>query len=146
MTEQKFHVGVKALIMNDKKEVLVLKANPEDAPTWPHHWDLPGGRIKETGSIEQTLYRELEEEIGTNKIEILELFDTCVANHKIPLNGEEISLLLVTYKCKLLDSDQKFKLNFEHLEYRWASINEAKELLKVKFANSFIEKLDSLKP
>lgn len=144
MNEQKFHVGVKALIMNDKNEILILKTNPEDAPTWPPHWDLPGGRIKENYSIEQTLYRELEEEIGTNKIEILELFDTCVANHKIPLNGGEISLFLVIYKCKLVDSTQEFKLNFEHLEYKWVSIDEAKELLKVKFPISFLEKLDSL--
>ena len=144
MTEQNFHVGVKALITNDKNEILVLKTNPEDAPTWPDHWDLPGGRIKENHSIEETLHRELEEEIGTDKVEILHLFDVCIANHKIPTEEGSVDLLLVIYECKLSDSNQKFKLNYEHLEYKWASVDEAKELLKVKFPVSFIEKIDLL--
>lgn len=47
MNEQKFHVGVKALIMNDNNEILILKTNPKEAGHFhPEHWDLPGGRIK----------------------------------------------------------------------------------------------------
>ncbi len=145
MDEQKFHVGVKALIANRKNQILVLETNPEDSPSSPHHWDLPGGRLKEGDSIEQGLYRELEEEIGTNGIDILELFDACIANYKIPAKDEIVGLLLIIYKSKLHDENQNFKLSFEHLQYKWVSIEEAKELLKVKFPNSFLEKLDSLK-
>ncbi len=145
MNEQKFHVGVKALILNDKNEILILKANPEELKTRKiPHWDLPGGRIKGNDSIEETLLKEVEEELGTRKIKILDHFDTHVSNLTIPIENETVSLLLIVYKCKLLDN--KIKLSFEHLEYMWCNIDEAKELLKVKFANSFIEKLDSLKP
>ena len=146
MTEEKFHVGVKALITNDKNEILVLKTNPEDAPTWPDHWDLPGGRIKGDDTIEETLRKELTEELGIDNIEILEHFDTHISNLKIPLDNDIVSLLLIVYKCKLPDNNINFKLSFEHLEYKWASVDEAKELLKVKFPNSFIEKLNLLKP
>ena len=142
MTEQNFHVGVKALIANDKNEILVLRANPEDVPKVPDHWDLPGGRIKEGDSIEETLYREVEEELGTKTVQIIEHFDTCIANYGIPLENETVSLMLVVYKCKLPDNNQTFTLNFENLEYKWVSIDEAKKLLKVKFPQSLIEKLD----
>lgn len=144
MTEQKFHVGVKALIQNDKNQLLVLRANPEDTPKVPAHWDLPGGRIKEGDSLKKTLHREVEEELGTKNIQISEHFDTCIANYGIPLENKTVSLMLVVYKCRLPDNNQTFTLNFENLEYKWVSIDEAKKLLKVKFPQSFIEKLDQL--
>ena len=145
MTEQKFHVGIKALIVNDKNEILILRANPEEMrQNQPAHWDLPGGRIKVDDSVEETLRKELKEELGIDSIQIVEHFDTCISNLKIPLDNETVSLLLIVYKCKLSDNNTNFKLIFEHLEYKWSSIEEAKESLKVKFSNSFIEKLDSL--
>lgn len=143
MTEEKFHVGVKALILNDKDEILILKATPYITKDYPDHWDLPGGRVKRGDSIEETLRKELKEELGVGDIQILEHFDTHISNFKIPLENETVSLLLIVYKCRLLNN-QKFELSTEHLEYKWASINEAKELLKVKFPESFIEKLSSL--
>jgi len=144
MNEQKFHVGVKALIMNDKNKILILKANPEEMRLHqPVHWDLPGGRIKGGDSVEETLRKEVQEELGIDNIEILGHFDTHISNLKIPLENETVSLLMVVYKCKLRDYNNKFNLSFEHLEYKWASVDEAKELLKVKFPSSFIEKLNS---
>lgn len=143
MTEQKFHAGVKALIMNENKQILALRINPVDfnRPI-EDHWDLPGGRIKENDSIEKTLHKEVEEELGIKEIQISELFDVCIANYDVLLENESVSLILIVYKCKLPDKKQKFKLNFEHLEYRWASLSEAKNLLSFKFPESFIGKLD----
>lgn len=147
MTEQKFHVGVKALILNDKNEILILKVNPEEMrQNQPTHWDLPGGRIKRNDSIEETLRKEVTEELGIDNIEILEHFDTHVSNLKILLDNETVGLLLIVYKCRLPDNNMNFKLSFEHLKYKWASIKEAKESLKVKFPNSFIKKLDFQAP
>ncbi len=142
--EQKFHVGVKALILNENNEILLLRTNPKEMKIEEiEHWDLPGGRIEGDDSIEETLYKEVEEELGTRNIEIVEHFDTLISNIKIPLEDETVGLMLIVYRCKLADS--QFKLSFEHLEYKWCNIEEAKELLKVKFPKSFIEKLDSLK-
>ncbi|MBI2542673.1 MAG: NUDIX hydrolase [Candidatus Aenigmarchaeota archaeon] len=144
MTEQKFHVGVKALILNDKNEILILRANPSELRRQATHWDLPGGRIKENDSIEETLRKEINEELGVDNIKIVEHFDTSISNIKIPLDDETVGLILIVYKCKLPDNNVDLKLSFEHLEYKWASVDEAKELLKFKFGNSFIEKLDLL--
>jgi 8-oxo-dGTP pyrophosphatase MutT (NUDIX family) len=145
--EQKFHVGIKTLILNEKNEILILKSNPEDfiIKPLPQHGDLPGGRIKGNDSIEETLCREVEEELGIKNIEILELFDVLIANFNIPLKNETVGLLLVVYRCKIPDNDVKFELDSENLEYKWASIDEAKKLLSFKYPESFIQKLDFLK-
>jgi 8-oxo-dGTP diphosphatase len=145
MNEQKFHVGVKALVLNENNEILLLRANPEEMSNKLEHWDLPGGRIEGNDSIEATLVKEVEEELGTRDIEIIEHFDTFISNFKIPVEDGSVSLMLIVYKCKLSDNNMKFKLSSENLEYKWVTIQEAKELLRVKYPESFIQKLDSLR-
>jgi len=142
--EQKFHVGVKALILNEDNQILLLRANPKEMSNKLEHWDLPGGRIEGNDSIEATLVKEVEEELGTRDIEIIEHFDTFISNFKIPVEDGSVSLMLIVYKCKLSDNNMKFKLSSENLEYKWVSIDEAKELLKVKYPESFIKRLDLL--
>lgn len=146
MKEQLFHVGIKALIMNSKKEILILKANPALLKGGGKaHWDIPGGRIKKGDSAETTLKKEVEEETGIKNIEIKKIFDASISNLRIPLNnGEEVGLVLFTHLCKI-NSKTNIKLSEEHTEYKWASIEETKKLLSVKFAKSFIDKLDELK-
>ncbi len=124
--------------------MLLLRANPEEMRTKIEHWDLPGGRIEVDDSIEETLIREVEEELGTRDIEIIEHFDTFISNFKIPIDDGTVGLLLIVYKCKLPDNSMEFKLSSENLEYRWATIDKSKELLKVKYPRSFIQKLDGL--
>ena len=146
MTEQKFHIGIKALITNDKNEILILKANPAELVGGGVHWDIPGGRIKQGDSVEETLRKEVEEELGIdgNDIEIIRQFDASVSNLKIPVGNEIFGLVLFVYLCKLKEAVE-FNLSSEHTEYKWASVDEAKELLSVKFAKSFVNKLDELK-
>lgn len=52
-----FRISVKALVFNDKDEILLVREGGKD-------WDIPGGGIDHGESIEETLRRELEEEIG----------------------------------------------------------------------------------
>jgi len=135
-----FHVGIKALIFNDKNEVLVLNHSNAEIP----FWDLPGGRIQLNQDEEDTLLREIEEELGINKkgITIGKLFDASISNLKT--TDGTIHLMLLTYLCKLKRHDN-FKLSDEHSEWRWCSIDKAKELLKIKFHKNFIEKLEKFK-
>lgn len=148
-SEQLFHVGIKALIINDKKEILVLKTNPAELKQVKGgvqvHWDLPGGRIKSGDSVEDTLRKEIEEELGIDSSSVIinDIFDASVANLKIPVEGSEVCLLLMTYLCRLTTS-KKFRLSFEHTEYKWVPVNEAKHLLGVKFSSEFISKLEKL--
>ena len=143
MAERKFHIGVKALI-TDGGRILILKTNSIGMHhDHPDHWDLPGGRIEENDSVEKTLHKELKEELGVENVNVLGDFDTGISNLSYKVDGDDVGLMLMVYRCSLADNTS-FKLSSEHLEYKWASIDEAKELLKIKFSNSFIEKLDEL--
>ncbi len=144
--EKCFHVGIKGLIVKDGK-ILVLKANPEEMKgDKTIYWDLPGGRIKEGDDVKTTLHKEMEEELGlgSQDFEIGNEFHGAVSNLEIPTDRGKVGLVLHIYLCTL-KTNKEFKLSFEHTEYKWATIDEAKELLSFKFSKSFIEKLDELK-
>jgi 8-oxo-dGTP diphosphatase len=148
MQDEKFFIGVKALIKNQRNEILILKSGPLELKSTQMDkpfWDLPGGKMKIGENVEQTLRREVSEELGIdrNGIEILDIFDASVSKIKIS-HGQKISLMLITYRCNLLGGEM-FKLTLEHDEYRWSPVNEAKKLLKFKYPESFLKKLDSLK-
>lgn len=52
-----FRISLKAIIFNDRGEILVVKERDRD---W---WDLPGGGIDHGESIKEALARELNEEV-----------------------------------------------------------------------------------
>ena len=145
MKEKHFHVGIKGLVMKDGK-ILVLKANPEELEgDSTVHWDLPGGRIKEGDDVRVTLHKEMEEELGLNPqdFEMGDEFHGSIGNMDIPTDKGNVGLVLHVYLCKL-KTNKGFKLSSEHTEYKWASVEEAKELLSFKFSKSFVEKLNLL--
>ena len=145
MTEQKFHVGVKALVRNEAGDILVLKANPATFYNKKDkaHWDLPGGRINEGGGVKQTLERELGEELGIKgkDLKIGRLFDGGISNITLRVGSEKVGLVLLVYECFIRNS-KGLRLSNEHLEYKWAMPEDAVKLLAYKFAKTFIRKLE----
>jgi len=104
MNEQKFHVGTKALILNDENKILILKANSKELKgNCSAHWDLPGGRIKIGEIPEESLRKEVKEELGIEgkDVKIVRLFDASISNLKIPVGDESFGLVLFVYLCKL---------------------------------------------
>ena len=58
-----YRVATKALIKNEKGEVLLVQENSDK-------WDLPGGGLDHEEAPEDGLRRELQEEIGFSDIQI----------------------------------------------------------------------------
>lgn len=62
MTEEEFH-GAKLAILSGRNIVTILRDEKPDIP-WPGYWDLPGGAREPGETPEQTVLRELHEELG----------------------------------------------------------------------------------
>ena len=144
--EAKFEIGIKALFLNSGKKILILRSGPAEMKhSNVEFWDLPGGRIQPDADIMPTLQRELKEELGFGKADfrVDGLHGAGIAKFKAKKKGG-LRLMLITYRCRLLNTKKAMRLSEEHDEYRWASIGEAKMLLSTKFPTSFLKTFDGL--
>lgn len=146
MKEKIYHLGIKALIRNPLGEILLLKVNQEKFknPKSLNYWDIPGGRVLEGHTLEETLRREVEEETGLTSLLSVKPLDIVISNIEIPLNDRRnAGLVLSVYEC-LIKNDEGIQLSEEHLEYSWVLPREAAHLLTFKYPPSFIEKVRNL--
>ncbi|HSW75146.1 MAG TPA: NUDIX domain-containing protein [Candidatus Saccharimonadales bacterium] len=136
--EDVFHLGVKALLRNNKGEVLLLKVNPQklNGKGENNYWDLPGGRVQKGDSVLDTLRREVKEETGIASISTGEEIGIVLANIRIPISkGESADLVLAIYTCSASDVD--ITLSEEHTAYQCFTPIRAAELFKVKYPEKF---------
>jgi 8-oxo-dGTP pyrophosphatase MutT (NUDIX family) len=88
ITEQLFHLSVKAIIKNINGDILLLR-RPDH-----QHWDLPGGRINVEENPRDALVREVYEETGLSSLEQIQA-------HDIELQSGVLSPKLIAQKIKL---------------------------------------------
>lgn len=107
--ERKFGVATKAIIRNDDGKYLVLyKSETEEIS--PNEIDIPGGRMKFGENAEESLMREIEEEIGIN-IEIIK------PSRVWGFVKDDLHLVGITFLAKYIDGE--FKLSGEHTRHEW---------------------------
>lgn len=101
-----------AIIVNHDGTVLLAqrKANR----TNPLKWEFPGGKLKIGESPENSLAREIEEELGI-KISVRQLFSA--VNYSYPHEN----ILLLVYFAELLTGSYHLT---DHKELRWVPINK----------------------
>lgn len=117
---EKLYVSVKAIIINSKNQILILKTRINDSGWW---WSIPGGRInKGENDLKQTLKRELKEEIGTDELEI----DALIGN-KIT-NKSEIGPRIALYFRVFAPENFIPKLSEEHVDFKWVDISKVSDL------------------
>jgi 8-oxo-dGTP pyrophosphatase MutT (NUDIX family) len=121
VSEKLFNVGIKGVIMKDNK-VLILKGAPgKDI------WELPGGRVDKNETIQQTLTRELCEELpNINNIVVHEILNAYRVHKDIK---EGVSLVLIFYRV-IAEFNGDPQLSHEHSNYKWSSKEEALNLLQ----------------
>ena len=116
---QKFQVGIKAFLLNEKAELMLLRESSTG------QWELPGGRIdvgEERLSQEQVLRREIKEELGPDvQIEVGPLVHSWVRERK---PGEFV--FLVGRLCRLVGGAAT--LSDEHEAWAWAVPTEIASL------------------
>lgn len=143
--EKLFHVGVKALIVNSANEVLVLKANPARFIQADEvYWDIPGGRIKVGDSAQDTLLRELKEEISVAGASGITFFMSAIAKVEIPISKtERVGLVLMVYRVRIPENSN-ITLDGESTEYAWLKPEEAAKKLSIKYPPEFTDAIKRL--
>ncbi len=145
MSEDTFHLGIKALVTNGPGRVLLLKVNPAElkGDGDKNYWDLPGGRIQKGDSVEVTLRRELKEEINADEVNNIKPLGMILSNIRIPIADDSVGLILSIYTCDL-GEDIDIQLSNEHIEYQWFDKTEAADLLTVKYPPEFCQLVANL--
>lgn len=105
------------------------------------YWEFSRGRIEENEDEEKTILREIEEETGINDLEFINGFKDKI-DFFYRKNGvivfKEIRYVLARTKIS------EIKVSPEHLNYCWASYEEALNKLKFRNDKEVLKKAEEL--
>ena len=99
--QKKYRKCVGIMIINNDKKILVGRRL--DHPSG--FWQMPQGGIDDSENPEEAVWREMDEEIGTNNAKLIKISDK---RNSIEINISDYNMLLVTivkkkkYKMRLI--------------------------------------------
>jgi 8-oxo-dGTP diphosphatase len=109
---ERFMIGQKAALIRDDK-CLIVEISDQSGM-----WELPGGRLDKGEFREAALRREIKEELGLDRVDILGVVDYDIWYHKeknIPFCGT----------VHLIKNDKgEIILSSESSQYKWITENE----------------------
>ena len=117
-----FNCRVSGILLNDNKEVLIIKRNKNYLTNNQDNdefigWEFCGGGIEHDESPENAIIREYKEEVGIT-ISVSSIFDSRTGRR----DGKP--LINISYVCKYLSGE--IKLTKEHTEHQWVQIKNLK--------------------
>lgn len=110
-------VATFAYVVNEDNKVLLLRRAKND--TFPGKWEFPGGGLEYGEDPKESIEREVYEEAG---IHVRAIKPMAVVTHSS--HDENISIVRITYECKLVDSAYEVKLSHEHDAFQWVDESE----------------------
>lgn len=114
---------------------------PSGARARKDYWDLPKGHIEKGEKAEETVIREIEEETGLKDVKFIEGFKETI---KYFFKSEEKNILKFVTFYLLETKENKIKISFEHINYKWLIYTESLKQLKFKNAKEIIKKANDL--
>ena len=129
----KFYVGVKAIIKNSDKILLIKRSDKYKADSIQGIWDIPGGRINFGEEPIDGLKREIYEETGLELDEIKQILDASTI-----FIDEERHIVRITYLCTVKSSE--VNISEEHTDMMWIEPSK----IDFKLKDHLIEKVINL--
>ena len=138
-------IGVGIIVLNSNNKVFVgkRKDNPVDK------WQMPQGGVDPGETFLEAMKRELKEETGIKKIEVLKELDYWL-EYELPKNlvgiiwkGKYRGQKQKWFIARFLGSDNEINLNTkkpEFIEWKWLEINELPNVI-VDFKKNVYKKL-----
>lgn len=115
-------VGVGALILNEKNEVL-LALRSQKAKNERGKWEIPGGAVEFGETLEAALHREVFEEFGVT-VSIVKKFN--IVDHILP--DEHQHWVAQTFLCRIVSGEPKNCEPEKCDSVGWFSVQEAESL------------------
>ena len=111
-------IEVVAAVIQHQNKILAVQRGPAKYAYISEKWEFPGGKMEAGETEEQTIIREIREELDM-QIEVKSKLLT--VEHPYP----DFHLTMHTYLCKTEQSEPKLT---EHLAFRWLSMDELEEM------------------
>ena len=102
-----------AFILKESK-IIAVQRGPESSNPWK--WEFPGGKINAGETAEQSIIREIEEEL-TIRIEILNQLVS------VEFDYGSKQICLIPFVCKITSGEINLT---EHIDQQWHSFDELK--------------------
>ena len=117
-TPVQLFVAVKAFIVKDGKLLMLRESSRYEDGTNLAKYDLPGGRIDPSETLETALAREVLEETGC-QITSAQAFS---AGEWWPRKGEQQWHIVGVYFAVTLAGDAQITLSQDHDDFKWADL------------------------
>lgn len=114
----KHYEVVCAIIENEKGEIFLCQRGKGRA--LEDKWEFPGGKIEENETHEETIVREIKEELDS-VIQPIEYLGKSDYEYKNLGSYSDFSITLYGYRCKLIQGSLKLS---EHKASKWLSKEE----------------------
>lgn len=117
--EKNIRVGAIALLKNENNEILMMLRNKKPAKD---KWAIPGGKVEMFETLEETLKREMKEELGI-EIEVTKFL--CNVQDINKEKGEH--WIMPVYEAKIVNGKVKNMEPEKHKELKWFHIEDVPE-------------------
>ena len=125
-------VSITAILVNEDGKFLIAKRS-DNLERWPGRWTVPGGKLEKNdyanrehdtkagqwyNVVEDSIKREVREEVGLDLLDVEYLVSLAF------MRKDNTPTLVISLYSKNFEGD--IKLNDELVDYKWVSLEEAK--------------------
>lgn len=122
VNKMKHYEVVCAIIYNNDNKIFCTKRGPGRA--LEGKWEFPGGKVEQNEKYEETIIREIKEELNSI-VEPIEYIGLSNYEYHNLAPYDDFSITLYAYKCKLISGELSLS---EHTDKKWVKVDELNDM------------------